>query len=125
MSFSTIKISQLSIAPPLIASDIMPVDHGGQTVAGSASQIYGANRRDGIQAAVPADGSASVTITFPTAFPNAVIKLDAPAFVGYTGSDVPVFAYKITAVTTAGYTILVTGGQADTTVNVQWGATGS
>jgi len=119
-----VKISQLPPATTVNPSDVLPLVDAGTTVGATAQQVYGANRREGQQTLVPADGSASVAVPFAPPFPNGVLKVDCPCFTGYNGSDFPVFGYSITAITASGFTLTVGGGQSGKTVTVHFGASG-
>jgi hypothetical protein len=118
-----VKISQLP-AIAISAGDIAPFVHSGVTGQATAQQVYEANRRDAIFASAHADGTAPAVIVFSPAFPSVLLSLNGIVFLNYSGADVPALVYKITGASAGGFTILVTGGEASSTVDIHYGATG-
>ena len=106
------------------ALDILPAVSGGITGQATAQQVYFANRREAIYASARADGTGAANVVFSNSFPRVLISLNSLVFVNYSGSDVPALVYVISGASKNGFTILVTGGQSGSTVDIHYGATG-
>lgn len=122
---ANVPISQLPGASSVIASDLVPLVHGGNTVAATPSQIVASVRREG-SVTVPADGT-SQPVTFSTPFASSVGSVRF-GLEGYSGSDnAALSAPRIVNGTksTSGFTVIVGGGASGSTVTLHYEASGT
>lgn len=83
--------------------------------------------REAVQAAAPADQDSTGTptvITYSSAFATATDVIRGLVFANYTGTDFPALSYKISNLTKNGFSILVSGGQTGSTVDVHFSVIG-
>jgi hypothetical protein len=88
--------------------------------------IVGALTNAGVQKLVPADGSASVTVTLSPGYVNAITVVLLSVGANYTGTDNAVIVARLSAEPTkSSFSVIVSGGQTGTTVDIHYVAIGS
>lgn len=80
--------------------------------------------REGVTAAVLADGTGSVTVTFAPAFSTAIVSAPMPGVSDYSGTDNAVITPRITAYSPTSITWTVGGGQSGSTVKLHYRISG-
>lgn len=79
--------------------------------------------QNGVVANVPADGSSSVSVTYPSAFANSIIAvLSAEGNSTWSGYAL---STQIFNVTQTGFSVSVSGGPSGLTTSVSWIASGT
>ena len=122
-------ITGLPLASSVLSSDVLPIVQGGVTRQATAALLVaaGKNDREYAQTGIPAaqdSTSTPTTVTYDKPFDSATTVISGIVFVNYSGSDFPVFTYKISNVTKSGFSILVGGGQSGSTVDLHYRAIG-
>jgi hypothetical protein len=80
----------------------------------------------GVKTLVPADGSAAVPVALSPGYPNAITVVLLSVGANYTGTDNAVIVARLSAVPTkSSFSVIVSGGQTGTTVDIHYVAMGS
>lgn len=91
-----------------------------------AGPIVGVLTNAGVKTLVPADGSEAVPVAISPGYPNAITVVLLSVGANYTGTDNAAIAARLSAAPTkSSFSVIVSGGQTGTTVDIHYVALGT